>query len=133
MMGVDIFLDSFENPESYTYFKSSNEIKGIKTQDKSYIIIQKIVHPDFDIQKNDVILYYNFEGEIICSQIIQINGVDYFKKYYIDQKNAINNSILKCQIVGKIIRKVESNIWNYLSLSLWEISTDYLNVERVII
>ncbi|UCC20505.1 MAG: hypothetical protein JSV62_04235 [Promethearchaeota archaeon] len=131
--GVDIFLDSFKNPESYCYFKSSNEIKGIKNQDKSYLIIQNIVHPDFDIQKNDVILYCNLKGEIIYSQMIQINGVDYFKKYYIDEENAINNSILNCQIVGKIIKKVESNIWNYLSLSLWEISTDYLNIERVII
>ncbi|MCJ2533974.1 MAG: hypothetical protein LN364_01925, partial [Candidatus Thermoplasmatota archaeon] len=38
-IGIDVFTDSFENPESYQYFKSSKIDLG--TINQGYLVIQK--------------------------------------------------------------------------------------------
>ena len=46
--GLDIFLDSFENPSYYLYLEYNNSIGNMETK-HSYIIVQKSSHPNFSI------------------------------------------------------------------------------------
>jgi hypothetical protein len=127
---MEIFLDSFENPESYVCMKNSDDIQGLKAQDEKYILIQKTTHPDFQIEKNDEIIYFNINGEIEYNKILDITGAGLFKKYYIHNENEQDAAIYETQIVGKIIKNIDSNIWNELSVKLWEISLKYLNLQK---
>lgn len=131
IIGMETFLDSFENPEAYICMKNSDDIQGLKTQDEQYILIQKTTHPDFQIEKNDEIIYFNIDGEIKYNKILDITGAGLFKKYYIQNQNEQDDAIYETQIVGKIIKNIDSNIWNELSVKLWEISIKYLNIQKV--
>ena len=130
IIGIETFLDSFEYPESYVCMKNSDDIQGLKAQDEQYIIIQKTTHPDFQIEKNDEIIYFTIDGEIKYNKILDITGTGLFKKYYIQNENDQDSTIYETQIVGKIIKNIDNNIWNELSVKLWEISIKYLNLEK---
>jgi len=130
VLGLETFLDSFENPESYICLKDSTNIVGLKTRDENFIILQKTSHPDFELKENDEVIYFEINGEMACSTIHQIHGIGSFKRYYIYNSEEENsNPIFSTQIVGKIIDVVDNNIWNDLSIQLWEVSIEYLNVE----
>lgn len=132
IIGVETFLDSFDNPESYIFIKNSDEVQGLKTQREQYLIIQKTTHPDFKIQTNDEIIYFNIKGEIECNKILAIKGTGVFTKYYIQTEGDQDNAIYQAQVVGKIIYEIDSNIWNEISLKLWDYSINYLNIEKAI-
>lgn len=132
MIGIETFLDSFDNPDSYIFMKNSNDIQGLKTQDEQYIIIQKITHPDFEIEKNDEILYFNIKGEIECNKILDVQGTGFFTKYYLENEDNLENTLYQTQIVGKVIKNLDNNIWNELSLKLWDVSINYLNIQKVV-
>ena len=132
ILGLETFLDSFENPESYICFKNTNQISGIQTNQESYIIIQTSKHPKFILEESDSILYYKIDGEIVCTKIDEIVGVGTFKKYYIDngEESFTEYPIYENQIIGKIVKAVDNNIWNELSIKLWEISINNLNPRK---
>ena len=51
-MGLDIFLDSFENPQFYVCIQDKDNKLETYT-DGDYLIIQKSSHPDFIIKENN--------------------------------------------------------------------------------
>jgi len=63
MIGMDTFLDSFENPDQYLCFQDNGDWFGVKTEESKYIIIQKATHPDFTIEDSDSIIYFKINGE----------------------------------------------------------------------
>jgi hypothetical protein len=132
MIGLDAFLDSFENPDAYVCLKNSGNIVGLKTQEDNYIIIQKTDHPDFELKQDDKVVYFEINGEMAYDTIYEINGIGPLKRYYTysSLKNEMNSPVFSTQIIGKVVKIVDNNIWNDLSIQLWEASIDYLNIER---
>ena len=129
MIGMEAFLDSFEHPESYLCLKSDNLITGIKTDTDNYIIIQKTNHPEFEIQKNDKLMYFNLQGELSCEEVNQISGMGTFKRYYLNGEYEEGEvTIYEGQIIGKVIKQIDNNFWNELSIKIWEISIENFNI-----
>ena len=60
VVDMNTFLDSFNFPESYQYFKS-NKLENYNGYE-DYIVLQKSSHPDFSIIKGDDIFYLKDEG-----------------------------------------------------------------------
>jgi hypothetical protein len=123
-IGIDTFLDSFENPEDYTYLKNNNYLQSAKIKDQNYIIIQKSDHPNFQIQEGDTIMYCTVNGEIACHEIYQIYGIGTLKKYSIQEKNIVYGD----QIIGKVIKTLDNNIWNELAINIWNLAINDLNI-----
>jgi len=132
ILGVDTFLDSFENPDSYVYLKDSESISGVKTSQQGYIIIQKIEHPSFSINEKDTVLYFNFEGFLECNKINEVKGVGTFARYYMGESSSSEEPVFKNQIVGKVIKVLDENILTYFSLRIWDISISNLNIDSVL-
>ena len=134
MTSIDTFLDSFENPEDYIFFKSNTELLYSTVKEGEYIIILKTSHPDFEIKENDDIIYINEEGDLAYSKIRYSTSLGSTKKYYTAKgNNKINfNPIYESQIVGKIIKIVDNNLWNSISINMWDISIHQLNVNALI-
>ena len=132
-IGMNTFLDSFENPENYVCIKDSDNILKATSSDNSFLIIQKISHPDFDIEENDEIIYFTRTGDIICSKINEVTGIGAFTTYYVEneKQNVYTQPILESQIVGKVIKKLDDNPWNILSVTLWETSITKLNINEI--
>jgi len=129
MIGMETFLDSFEHPNSYLFLKNDDLITGIKTDAENYIIIQKTNHPEFEIQKNDKLMYFNLQGEISCEEVKYIRGIGTFKRYYLNSEYAeFEETIYEGQIIGKVIKQIDNNFWNELSLKIWEISIENFNI-----
>ena len=131
VLGIDTFLDSFENPDSYLYLKESNSISGITTDQEKYIVIQKTNHPCFEIQEKDTILYFNYDGGLTCNKITEINGVGTFTRYYTDNQDDEEKLVFDNQIVGKVINVLDENILTDISLEIWDMSISNLNIEAV--
>jgi hypothetical protein len=123
-IGIDTFLDSFENPEKYTYLMNNNYLQSTKIKDQNYIIIQKSDHPNFQIQEGDTIMYCTVNGEIACHEIYQIYGIGTLKKYSIKEKNTVYSD----QIIGKVIKTLDNNILNELAINIWNLAINELNI-----
>ena len=127
LIGIDTFLDSFNNPDSYQYFKSSK--LDLETINTGYIVLQKSSHPDFFINPGDTIFYLKDEGGLMCREIHHINKHDSIRRYYtINFDDEINDeTICEYQIIGKVVSVIENNIWNKFSLEIWDASINNLN------
>jgi hypothetical protein len=133
-MGFELFLDSFENSNYYLCLQDKNNILK-SNANGDYIILQKSSHPDFKIEESDCIIYYNYNGEISYSKVNHINTIYTTKRYHIEnQDNEQDSSIIfDNQILGKIIKVMDDSILNSISLSIWEISINNLNLRALII
>ena len=132
MVGIDIFLDSFENPEQYICLQDKDNLFGLNTKNGEHIIIQKSSHPDFNIREEDLIIYCKIDGDLVCDKIYSINNVGALKRYYtIDENDITSQPIYEVQILGKIINIVDNNIWNSISIMVWETSIHNLNVRAL--
>ncbi len=128
LIGIDTFLDSFEFPGSYNYFKNNKyNIENVKGD---FLVIQRVSHPNFSIKNGDEILYMKDEGDLICTEICDDKNCGEIKKYYIINFNDKNNSefFFEYQIIGKVVSNIDYNIWNALSLKIWELSINHLNI-----
>jgi len=133
MIGIDAFLDSFENPDSYVCLKDNGRLAGSNTRTQDYLIIQKISHPDFEIKEKDFIIFYENSGEISCNEVNYISTAGTIRKYYIfDENGILNEPIYEIQVVGKVIDFVDNNIWNSISLKIWETSINNLNLRAIL-
>ena len=134
LMGLDIFLDSFEHPTAYQFVKTSQINIQTPLLREDYTILQKASHPTFSIKKNDIIIYFDQNGDLICNKIYQINTDQYHTKYYlIDENNNINNQpIFKNQIMFKVINNINNNILTGLSVKTWDLSINNLNLNAII-
>jgi len=132
ILGFETFLDSFENPESYLCFQDTSGLYASKSNNKQYIIIQKSTHPDFKFDDNDDIIYYKYSGKLECGKLKQKNYFHSLKAYCeIGKTEEESNPIYEHQIIGKIIQKVDENIFNIISIELWEISIHNLNIRAL--
>jgi len=131
IIGMETFLDSFEHPESYICLENNGKMFGTKTESGEYILLQRASHPDFKIKESDTVIYCNYNGEIACSQIKE-------KEYYmssIKRYSPINSNkqegeiIFENQIIGKVVKTIDENLWTALSIKLWEISIYNLNIK----
>jgi hypothetical protein len=124
LVGLDTFLDSFENPEYYAYLEYDDE----------YVIIQKSTHPDFDIEESETIIYFELDGDIAYNRIYAVTGIGSFKRYYIHDDDTYPNErpVYNSQVIGKVIKSVDNNILNEMSMKLWEVSIQNLNIRALI-
>lgn len=127
LVGMETFLDSFEHPESYQYINS--DTLDIDEINRDYIVLQKPSHPDFSIVKGDEIFYLNDEGGLMCSPVYYVNNERVTKRYYtIDFNDKLNaEPVYEYQIIGKVVCFIDDNIWNTLSLKIWDMSVNNLN------
>jgi len=98
-----------------------------------YIIIQKSSHPDFVIKTKDTIIYCKNDEKLACDKVdyISINAI---KRYYInDDLSSKDQPIYESQIIGKVIRIIDNNIWNSISIKCWESSINSLNLRSILI
>ena len=133
MIGMDTFLDSFENPDQYLCFQDNGDWFGVKTEESKYIIIQKATHPDFTIEDSDSIIYFKINGDITCSKIKQTNTyISSIKRYSpVNSNEEYEENIYESQIIGKIVNRADDNIWNILSIKIWEVSIHNLNIRAL--
>jgi len=134
ILSVDTFLDSFENPEFYISVKNDNKIIKTDFKEGDYLIIQRANHPDFKIKDKDEIIYVKDEGDIVCNQVLESKSIGSIKMYYTkeDNKKDKNEPIYETQIVGKIIKSIDDNLWNSISMEIWKISINDLNINAML-
>ena len=128
-IGMDIFLDSFENPKYYVCLQDKDNSFGLNSKGGEYLIIQKSTHPDFNIDKSDSIIYFKNDGDIVCNKVYFISNIEAIKSYHtIDE----NEPIFEGQIIGKIVKIIDGNLWNSISLKIWETSINNLNLRALL-
>ena len=133
MTSMDTFLDSFENSEDYVFFRSDSELLHSAVKDGDYIVILKSSHPDFDVKENDNIIYIKDEGDLACSNVNYIRYIGSTKKFYTSYEgDKINfNPIYEPQVVGKVVKIVDNNFWNSMSIKIWDVSIHDLNLNAL--
>jgi hypothetical protein len=132
LMGLDTFLDSFENSDHYVCLQNKGFFAS-KIDKEEYIIIQKSSHPEFKFQDDESIIYWDNDGEILCNKLKRIENVGSLKRYNInDNENEEQIPIYENQIVGKIINTIDNNIWYSISITIWDISVQNLNFNSFI-
>lgn len=128
IIGLNAFLDSFENPKYYLCIQNNDNFLDSNT-DGQYIIVQKSSHPEFSVENNDYILYYSNDGEITCNKVYEISAVHTSKFYKVTEDGySYGESIYENQVLGKIVKIVDNNIWNSISLKIWETSIHSINL-----
>lgn len=118
MIGPDTFLDSFENSNYYTLLKLKN----------AYIIVQSSDHPKFTIEKEDIVVYGE-NGQLSMSKIYQIGALIGIDSYVIGKED---RALCEGKTLGKIIKKLDKNVLNTISITLWDISVHNLNIKYII-
>jgi len=126
-IGIDTFLDSFDNPDSYQYFKTNKLDPSIPNN--GYIVLQKTSHPDFSPITGDTIFYLKDEGGLMCRSIYHITD-NSPKRYYVVKfdGNVDLCPVYDYQVIGKVVNSIDNNAWNKLSLKVWDASINNLNV-----
>ena len=126
ILGMDMFLDTFSNAEAYDYLKSDQF--ELDEFNKSFVVIQKTSHPNFSITPGDQLFYLKDEAGLLCRTVIQASNIDENYRYYtITFDQEMNEIVFEHQIVGKIVSIVEDNLWNSLSLQIWDVTINNLN------
>jgi hypothetical protein len=129
IIGMNTFLDSFQNPKYYICLQDKDNTFGLNTKNEEYLIIQKSSHPKFNVKKSDSIIYCKNDGEIACNKVYDINNIGAIKKYYATEENdIISQPIYESQIIGKVITVIDCNIWASISIKIWELSIHNLNL-----
>jgi len=127
LIGMDTFLDSFQHPDAYQYMKNDN---ASNTDVKAcFLILQTPTIQDFIVQNGDTILYRTNEGSVRCEPVLQIQLLHGTTVYYtaIPTEDDIKGPIYDNQVLGKVTGIVDDNLWNALSLQLWDFSIKNLN------
>ena len=108
IIGLDTFLDSFENSENYVCIKNNKNSIESNFKTGNYIIIQKSTHPEFNVKKSDSIIYCENDGDITCNKVYQINNIGAIKRYHTTEENDITSQpIYQEAVIG--LRKVLDN------------------------
>ena len=103
LIGMDTFLDSFENPNFYLYLQGSVHSIESNIEDGTFIIFQKSSHPDFTVMERDTILLCKDDEGIVCHRIYHINCIGSVKRYHIMGNN---NSLADKPIYKKVLLKL---------------------------
>ncbi|KYK22213.1 hypothetical protein AYK25_07360 [Thermoplasmatales archaeon SM1-50] len=127
VFGIETFIDSFKYPNSYQFIK----IDKISFLDANagFILLEKANHQGYNIQENDIILYYTTHDTIqqkIINKTVSENGVN--KYYTLTSYTTDSNTIVyEYQIIGKIKGNFDDTIWNTLCIYMWHFSIEKLN------
>ena len=133
LIGIGTFLDSFENPEMYYYIQGNGYSMEPTITDGNYILLQKSSHPSFSVEQGDVVLYFKDNGARICHRIHHISAIGPFKRYHTmgDNNNLCDKPIYEYQIIGKVVGIIDNNIWNKISMDIWDIAIHEFNVNAL--
>ncbi len=134
VIGLELFLDSFENSHNYLCIQDKENMLESNTNG-DHLIIQKSSHPGFIIKESDLIIYCNFDGDISYTKVNHINSIAAVKRYHIEEQNEEQGKcvIFENQILGKIVEIIDDNIWNSISIKIWETSIHNLNLRSLLI
>jgi hypothetical protein len=126
-LGIDTFLDSFQHPESYQYIK--NDKLHLTDKTGGYLVLQTPSSEQYSIEKGDTLLYRTKEGSLQCRSVYQIILQQGIKTYYTTTvaEDELDGPIYEHQILGKVTNIIDDNIWNALSLQIWDLSIENLN------
>jgi len=131
ILGLNVFLDSFEKPEYYLCIEN-NFLYGAETNTQ-YLVLQKSSYPDFNVEKNDEIIYFGNNGNILFSKVFEVNSVNTENKFYsVNSDNVLRGVIYEKQIIGKVVKTIDDNILNLISIKFWDISIHNLNVNSIL-
>ena len=134
LIGMDVFLDSFESPQEYLYFQADEQLMGSIKNNDDYLILQRTNHPEFTLNEGDTILYSNENYIVTCNKIHSVSCIGTLKKYHVVN---VDDSLADCpiydyQIIGKVVSIVDNNLWNILSIKLWDVSIHNLNAHALL-
>ena len=131
-MGIECFLDSFDNPDQYYYSTKLLSYTQTSTPDNKCLVIQRSTHPSFTISEDDVIIYYSQSG-ITCDTVAMVIDQP-VQKIYTNSVLAAQypSPILDEEVLGKVVAIVDDNLWNSLAFSFWDTSTADLNVRALL-
>ncbi len=129
---MDVFLDSFENTEYYLYVQDNGDMRSVDIANDEYVIIQKSTHPAFQLQENDVVMYYDENGEAVCQHLAYITAVGPLLKYHLVDHATIDRDsvIYDAQVIGKVVSTAENTAWNAFCLQIWDITISQLNIHN---
>jgi len=130
LVGMDVFLDSFENTEHYLYLQEDGNMRGIDIANDEYVIIKKSSHPAFHLHENDMVIYYNEKGEAACRSLSHITAAGSLLKYYlVDHSGTQPDSVIyDTQVIGKVVSTIEKSVWTAFCLQIWDITISQLNI-----
>lgn len=133
MIGIDAFLDSFENPEQYMYLQGSGHSMEPNINEGEYLVLQKSSCPSFSVNEGDIILYCKDEGGLVCHRVYSVSCIGSIKKYQTigDGNDFVDKPVYENQIIGKIVGVVGNNIWNAISIKIWDMSVHNLNINAL--
>ncbi len=128
LLGINTFLDSFQHPSSYQYLKYYMS-EGFE-QKTVYIILEKPTHQDYSIAQGDMILYRSTKETLECRTVYATQLQHGEKIYYTTTPNEddLEGPILSSQILGKSTKMIDDTLWNALSVNLWGLVIENLNV-----
>lgn len=132
MVGLDTFLDSFENSDHYVCIDDKGDLFGSTTNDEKYVIIQKSSHPDFKVSENDYVVYVENDGYVACNKVYQITSLGTMKRYNMEAVKGKSSSIFDNQVVGKIVDIIDNNMWNLIAIKIWDTSIHNLNIRALL-
>lgn len=132
MLGLDTFLDSFENPDHYLCIQNNGNLFGSKTNTEKYVIIQRSSHPDFKVSENDYIVYIGNDGYLTCNKVYQITSMVTIKRYNIEDFKGKSSYIFENQVLGKVVDIIDNNIWNLITIKIWDTSIHNLNIRALL-
>jgi len=135
LIGMEVFLDSFESPQEYVYFQAGEQLVGSIKNNDDYLILQRTNHPEFTLNEGDTILYSNGNDIVACNKIHSISCIGTLKKYHVTNvdDSLIDYPVYNYQIIGKVVSIIDNNLWNILSIKLWDISIHNLNAHALFI
>jgi hypothetical protein len=129
---MEIFVDSFENPGHYLCIQNEKLLYTSRSDQSDFIIILKSSHPDFEIKKGDNVIYLSSEGNIEYCEIKYIKTYGEKENYYTQKnENVYNYPIFEGQIVGKVLKTIDDNIFNSISVKIWEASINNINIRAI--
>jgi hypothetical protein len=132
MLGLETFLDSFENSDYYICIEDQGDMFGSTTNDEKYVIIQKSSHPDFKVSENDYVVYAENDGYLACNKVYQITSAGTIERYSVEDFKGESSSVFKNQVLGKIVDTIDNNIWNLITMKIWDISIHNLNIRSLL-
>ena len=131
-VGLDIFLDSFENPDYYNFLEDFSLSDNSYIQNSNSLIIQRSNHPEFTADEGDIILHYKIEEGICCNKIYEIKTDSPVKQYYtVGCSYTETEPVLEYSVIGKVVGSIDDNIWNSLAITFWKSSINNLNIKTL--
>jgi hypothetical protein len=127
LLGINTFLDTFKHPDSFLYIKGDK--LGLSEKNPTYYVLQKQTNGNPSICEGDSILYRTTANTLHCNIVYDIKTQQGTATYYTTNanENTLDGPIFQSQILGKVTGTIDDNIWNALSLQVWDLSRANLN------